>query len=424
MGKAPDAFRTISEVADWLGVQTHVLRFWESKFTQVKPLKRAGGRRYYRPADMELLGGIRKLLHEDGLTIKGAQKFIRENGVKAVAELSPPVEDEGDAPAAVAAEAAAAMMPEAEAEVYVHAARAEDAPEAPVDVTGEAPAPAVEPEPEGYFDAVDVTGEDAAPAVEPEPEGYFDAVDVSAEEPAPAVEPEISETVDISGEEPAPAVEPEPEGYFDAVDVSAEEPAPIVEPEISETVDVTGEAPAPVVEPEPQGYFDAVDVTGEEPAPAAEPESEPAEVANLFDDEPEDPAEEANAPAPAAERDEDEELALPSFIRKPMEGQETTVPPLTPGPLPLGEEDRVGETAPEEIDSRFAGVGAGEVPDRAPEPEAEEPAYAPVDFVAAVAPDPEMPLPQQITASDEAALDAAALRPLYDRLLALRARMG
>ena len=89
MGKAPDAFRTISEVADWLGVQTHVLRFWESKFSQVKPLKRAGGRRYYRPADMELLGGIRKLLHEDGLTIKGAQKFIRENGVKAVAALSP-----------------------------------------------------------------------------------------------------------------------------------------------------------------------------------------------------------------------------------------------------------------------------------------------------------------------------------------------
>ena len=61
MSKSPDAFRTISEVADWLGVQAHVLRFWESRFTQVKPVKRAGGRRYYRPNDMRLLGGIKKL---------------------------------------------------------------------------------------------------------------------------------------------------------------------------------------------------------------------------------------------------------------------------------------------------------------------------------------------------------------------------
>ncbi|WP_424940299.1 MerR family transcriptional regulator [Aliiroseovarius sp. S253] len=90
--KSPDAFRTISEVADWLGVPTHVLRFWESRFTQVKPVKRAGGRRYYRPADMELLGGIRKLLHEDGMTIRGVQKLLREQGVKHVAAMSPPLE--------------------------------------------------------------------------------------------------------------------------------------------------------------------------------------------------------------------------------------------------------------------------------------------------------------------------------------------
>lgn len=89
MAKSADAFRTISEVADWLGVQTHVLRFWESKFTQVKPVKRAGGRRYYRPVDMLLLGGIRKLLHEDGLTIKGVQKILREKGMAHVSALSP-----------------------------------------------------------------------------------------------------------------------------------------------------------------------------------------------------------------------------------------------------------------------------------------------------------------------------------------------
>ena len=87
MAKAKDAFRTISEVAEWLDTPTHVLRFWETKFSQIKPVKGAGGRRYYRPADMDLLGGIKKLLHEDGLTIKGTQKLLRENGIKHVAAL-------------------------------------------------------------------------------------------------------------------------------------------------------------------------------------------------------------------------------------------------------------------------------------------------------------------------------------------------
>jgi DNA-binding transcriptional MerR regulator len=94
--KSPEAFRTISEVADWLGVPTHVLRFWESRFAQVKPVKRAGGRRYYRPTDMELLGGIRKLLHEDGMTIRGVQKLLREQGVKHVAALSPALDLSAD----------------------------------------------------------------------------------------------------------------------------------------------------------------------------------------------------------------------------------------------------------------------------------------------------------------------------------------
>lgn len=92
MSKSTQAFRTIREVADWLDVAAHVLRFWESKFPQIKPVKRAGGRRYYRPADMELVGGIKVLLHDRGLTIRGVQKMIREEGVAAVAALSPPVE--------------------------------------------------------------------------------------------------------------------------------------------------------------------------------------------------------------------------------------------------------------------------------------------------------------------------------------------
>jgi len=84
MSKSPSAFRTISEVAEELDVPAHVLRFWESKFAQVKPMKRGGGRRYYRPADVDLLRGIRELLYVDGLTIKGVQKVLREQGVKNV----------------------------------------------------------------------------------------------------------------------------------------------------------------------------------------------------------------------------------------------------------------------------------------------------------------------------------------------------
>ena len=94
MAKSREAFRTISEVAEWLDTPAHVLRFWESKFTQVKPIKRAGGRRYYRPSDMSLLAGIKKLLHDDGMTIKGVQKILREQGVKHVSSLSALTVDE------------------------------------------------------------------------------------------------------------------------------------------------------------------------------------------------------------------------------------------------------------------------------------------------------------------------------------------
>jgi DNA-binding transcriptional MerR regulator len=85
--KSPEAFRTISEVAADLDVPQHVLRFWETKFATVKPLKRGGGRRYYRPDDLDLLRGIRSLLYSDGLTIKGVQKILREQGPRYVMEL-------------------------------------------------------------------------------------------------------------------------------------------------------------------------------------------------------------------------------------------------------------------------------------------------------------------------------------------------
>ena len=119
MSKSSQAFRTIREVADWLDVAAHVLRFWESKFPQIKPVKRAGGRRYYRPADMELVGGIKVLLHDRGMTIRGVQKMIREEGVAAIMALSPPVdlEDEDIVDGVDAPEAESDNWPETAAEV-------------------------------------------------------------------------------------------------------------------------------------------------------------------------------------------------------------------------------------------------------------------------------------------------------------------
>ena len=84
MDKAPDAFRIISEVADDLDVPQHVLRFWESRFPQIKPMKRGGGRRYYRPEDVALVRGIRHLLYSEGYTIRGVQRILREQGIRFV----------------------------------------------------------------------------------------------------------------------------------------------------------------------------------------------------------------------------------------------------------------------------------------------------------------------------------------------------
>jgi DNA-binding transcriptional MerR regulator len=88
LDKGPDAFRTISEVAEDLDLPQHVLRFWETRFPQIKPMKRGGGRRYYRPEDVDLLKGIRHLLYDHGYTIKGVQKLLKTNGNKFVAAIA------------------------------------------------------------------------------------------------------------------------------------------------------------------------------------------------------------------------------------------------------------------------------------------------------------------------------------------------
>ena len=101
MAKGPNAFRTISEAAEELGVPQHVLRFWETKFSFIRPMKRAGGRRFYRPQDIAVLRGVRALLHDEGYTIKGVQKLHREQGVKRLVAAG-----EGAAPGAAAADPA------------------------------------------------------------------------------------------------------------------------------------------------------------------------------------------------------------------------------------------------------------------------------------------------------------------------------
>ena len=139
MEKSPDAFRTISEAAEELNLPQHVLRFWETRFTNIKPLKRGGGRRYYRPEDVLLLKGIRHLLYDQGFTIKGVQRILKDQGVRFVIGigegnavgplLQPTGDDDEEAPAA----GTAAEIEEIEA--------VEEETGAPGAPTGDAPRP-------------------------------------------------------------------------------------------------------------------------------------------------------------------------------------------------------------------------------------------------------------------------------------------
>lgn len=109
MEKSADAYRTISEAAAEVNLPAHVLRFWETKFTQLKPVKHKGGRRLYRPQDVALLNGLRRLLYAEGYTIKGAQKYLRDNGVAAVAALGEGAELSAPVPEAAPVEPAASV---------------------------------------------------------------------------------------------------------------------------------------------------------------------------------------------------------------------------------------------------------------------------------------------------------------------------
>jgi DNA-binding transcriptional MerR regulator len=144
--KAADAFRTISEVAAELGLPQHVLRFWETKFAQIKPMKRGGGRRYYRPEDVELLRGIRLFLYSEGYTIRGVQRVLKEKGVGFVAAVGRNGSAEAtalpDAAEKPAEEALPAVAPQPEAPLAPAPRRAKAAPR-----SAEPPAPEIRPAP-------------------------------------------------------------------------------------------------------------------------------------------------------------------------------------------------------------------------------------------------------------------------------------
>lgn len=146
--KSPDAFRTISEVATDLDLPQHVLRFWETRFSQIKPLKRGGGRRYYRPDDIHLLRGIRRLLYGDGYTIKGVQRILREDGVRHVVGLGRDDVTEGHAPAQEAVSPATTLKEPARLEAPHRQA-------APTSTTAPSPVAATAPVQNGALRAVD-----------------------------------------------------------------------------------------------------------------------------------------------------------------------------------------------------------------------------------------------------------------------------
>ncbi|MEX0284522.1 MAG: MerR family transcriptional regulator [Paracoccaceae bacterium] len=323
MKKAPDAFRTISEVADWLDVQAHVLRFWESKFTQVKPVKRAGGRRYYRPADMLLIGGIKALLHDDGMTIKGVQKVLREKGVDHVSSFSRPIDGEDaeaetqdnnviEAQPTETPEITATPPtpePEAEAPLVEDAAPVEDPPNVLTFQSRKTRSAPTEPAPEPVDQTAAKTDSAAADERVPDPQ------DAVSDEPADAPETAVDDgKTDIVSDAASPAsVTPAPEdqevtpapaeGTEEPVEAVADAPAPDIatgaespDPETEESAPETVEAKAKprrvrsksVSEPMEPGLFDDLPEqpklpsflhrgARQEPDPEPEVETEPKE---------------------------------------------------------------------------------------------------------------------------------------------------
>ncbi|MDQ2065510.1 MerR family transcriptional regulator [Xinfangfangia sp. CPCC 101601] len=261
MDKSPEAFRTISEVAEALETPAHVLRFWESRFPQIKPVKRAGGRRYYRPADIALLSGIKRLLHDDGMTIRGVQKILREQGVRHVSGIA--IEAEADAqaleqalsgrysaqaPSGLGFEAApleerGVVLPFLPTEPASSVAAEADLPEteAPGEILVEAPEMTTQDPTEQSLTVQERTRPDTAPAGD-EAEAVSDLLSAGLpDHPAKASEPDDAES---AAEDPVMAA---PESAPFAADLFAA--APVAAPPVPELP--AAEAPEQAKAPQP-----------------------------------------------------------------------------------------------------------------------------------------------------------------------------
>lgn len=306
--KSRDAFRTISEVAEILDVPAHVLRFWESRFTQVKPVKRAGGRRYYRRTDIALLDGIRKLLHDDGLTIRGVQKKLREDGVRVVAALGRTLDGDADGTGIDATAVIDSRPGTADSE------------------TGDAP-----------------MAEDVPPASDSSRVLPFAR---PGAEPGP---PDAAATAEAASAGAEPAADPA--RLADSVPEAPDTAAPVAAPRAR---------PVPESGPEAAGQTPEVPSTGRDTATAAD-------------------AATPEAPDPGAPD------------------------PETPDPETPAREDRTASTPAAQPPVR----AIPPTPDLAPDPEDDDPAFA---------------MPGLNLAAIKAA--PAVLRPLYERLVAVRRNLG
>ncbi|MCD2360137.1 MerR family transcriptional regulator [Sulfitobacter mediterraneus] len=328
MAKSPDAFRTISEVADWLGIQAHVLRFWESKFTQVKPIKRAGGRRYYRPADMMLLGGIKQLLHEDGLTIKGVQKILREEGMSHVAEMSPPLDE-------------LTLQQIGEDTSVLQQA------EVPVTIAEEPKGVVLSFETKSPEDDIKISTEDTD---KKETSGQVQAMDEEAQSPAnPAATP---------ADDQPEAQSPAPPDVTDATP-SAQDSAP-PPPAVPDRSD----SPAPPPPAAPQAPLAADDQSAKNPASEATPVAASGDTENA-------PQEGAETDRPRPTPEQTAAAAIPDFLRRPLTPEAPKAsdnPPAAPEVSPPAEEQP--PQAP-------VAVSQAAEPEPTPEPEAAPPAPKP-----------------------------------------------
>lgn len=233
MEKSPEAFRTISEVADLLETPAHVLRFWESRFPQIRPVKRAGGRRYYRPGDVALLAGIKKLLHDDGLTIRGVQKILREQGIRHVAGLAAPLPD----PLPGSGAFSDAEMPDDDSAFLLSALSPPAMPSESAQIIPLVPAHArqegpVAPTPEDA--GQNVTQEDGASTLPDAPEAPFIEADASDD----TEEREVAESLPLFGHAPARRATESPQedvaqGHSDAAQPHVAPQPPASEAEIA-----------------------------------------------------------------------------------------------------------------------------------------------------------------------------------------------